>query len=99
MKNEQIVMHSLSTGQPNLEEILYVHAAAGFRYVEPYALLMKARLQDRHKVEGLRHFPNSCINVANMTIRKLASMKLDTYDVRHVKVVLGLEKLMLGGYR
>jgi sugar phosphate isomerase/epimerase len=36
MKTDQLVMHSLTTGQRNLEEALEAYAAAGFRRVELY---------------------------------------------------------------
>lgn len=54
MKNEQLVMHSLSTGQRNLEETLETYAAAGFRHVEPYLGLVKAWIDDGHTVEQTR---------------------------------------------
>lgn len=54
MKTEQIVMHSLTTGQRNLEEALEAYAAAGFRHVEVYLALVKAWLEDGHTVEQTR---------------------------------------------
>lgn len=54
MKNEQLVMHSLSTGQRNLEEALEAYAAAGFSHVEPYLGLVKAWIEDGHTVEQTR---------------------------------------------
>lgn len=54
MKPEQTVMHSLSTGQRNLEEALEAYAAAGFTNVELYLALVKAWLDDGHTIEQTR---------------------------------------------
>lgn len=59
MKNEQLAMHSLSTGQRNLEEALEAYAAAGFRNVELYLSLVKAWLEDGHTVEQTRNLFDS----------------------------------------
>lgn len=59
MKNEQLVMHSLTTGQRNLEEALEAYAAAGFRHVEIYLSLIKAYLEDGHTVEQARELFDS----------------------------------------
>lgn len=54
MKTDQLVMHSLTTGQRNLEEALEAYAAAGFRHVELYLALIKAWMEDGHTVEQTR---------------------------------------------
>lgn len=59
MKPEQTVMHSLSTGQRNLEEALEAYSAAGFTNVELYLALVKAYLDDGHTIEQTRELLDS----------------------------------------
>ena len=59
MKNEQLVMHSLTAGQRNLEEALEAYAAAGFQHAEVYLSLIKAYLEDGHTVEQTRELFDS----------------------------------------